>query len=59
MGTASWLLRKVTPISSSPSDNITLLMILETLWMGPLRVGLVLVAQVRSGERIDVGKSSF
>ena len=52
MGKASWPLRKVAEISASVADNTTFLMILETVWMGPLRVGLVLVAQVRSEERL-------
>ena len=34
MGTASWPLRNVAPILASAEDNITLLMILETVCMG-------------------------
>ena len=50
MGTASWPLRKVASILTYAADDITLLMILKRVWMGPLRVGLVLGAQVGSGE---------
>ena len=49
MGTASWSLRNLALISASAADDITLLMILDTLWMGPLRVGLVLGAWVGYG----------
>ena len=52
MGTASWPLRKVDPILDSVADNITFLMILDTVWMGPLRVGLMLGARFGSGERL-------
>ena len=50
MGTASWSLKIVVLILASTADNITLLMILEKVWMGPLRVELVLGTRVGSGE---------
>ena len=39
IGTNSWPLIYVTPISASAADPITLLIILYTVWMGPLRGG--------------------
>ena len=42
MGIASCPLMKVATISSSAADDMTLLMIFDTVWMGPLRGVLVL-----------------
>ena len=41
MGTASCPLTKVAPIYDSAEEAMALPMILETLYMAPLRVGLV------------------
>ena len=46
IGTASWPLMKVTPISASAAEAMPLLKILGTVKMGPLRV-----VSVRGGKR--------
>ena len=38
IGTASWPLMKVVPVLYSAAEALTLLMILESVKMGPLRV---------------------
>ena len=46
IGTTSWSLMMVVPISALAAEAIKLLMILETVKMGPLRV-----VSVRGGKR--------
>ena len=52
MGIASCPLMKVAPISSSAADDMTLLMIFDTVWMGLLRGVLVLGSRSGSAERL-------
>ena len=47
IGTASWPLMKVAPILALAAEAMTLLMILETVNMGPLRV-----VSVQGGKRV-------
>ena len=51
IGMASWPLMKVALILASAAEAMTLLMVLETLNMGPLRVVLVRGGKRGFGER--------
>ena len=52
MGIASCPLMKVAPISASAADDMTLLMIFDTVWMGLLRGVLMLDARAGSAEQL-------
>ena len=47
MSIASFLLMKLAPISASAANDMALLIIFDTVWMGPLR-GVLLLGN-RSG----------
>ena len=51
IGTASWPLMKAAPILASAAESMTLLMILETVKMVPLRVVSVWGGKSGFGER--------
>ena len=50
IGTASWTLMYAAPISASAAEPITLDVIQEMEWMGPLRRGLVVGGLDMSGQ---------